>query len=208
MKRFAIAAAVLLLAAPAHAQNAQLTDAEVREFIQKASQEGQQLAQAGDWRGIQSWHEKHLAEDARLAVKAVLVTRKGPVVNFEATLEGKTLERFTNMLMVSPEQIKPESIKDYTLNAEVRHVAELPGGGAGATVIFYEAGTIAVAAPAKRGKARAEPAGREGQERKRQIPTERVVFQTISMCSLRLAKAEAETIKIEMAACETITTMG
>lgn len=126
-------------------------------------------------------------------------------MNLEATMNRDTLDRFAHMLMVSPEQVGPKTIEDFTLKTEVENVTELPGGEASATVIFHEAGTIAVAAPGRPGEVRAR---RREEEERPGIPTERVVFQTTSMCDLRLSPMGEKDVQIKMAACETVTTMG
>ena len=212
MRQVAIAAAATLLAAPAYAQNAQLTEDQVRSFIEQASREAQELVQAGDWSGIQSWHQRHLADDARFAAKGTLLTKAGPTISFAATMDRKSLSRFAHMMMLSPQQVGPKSIEDFTLQAQVQNVMELPGGEASATVVFHEAGTIAVPAPAQPGEGQAtqgaqSQGGAQGQQGPA-IPTERVVFQTTSTCDLRLSTTGGEAVKIAMAACEAITTIG
>ena len=141
-----------------------------------------------------------------------MLTKAGPTMSFAATMDRRSLGRFAHMMLLSPQQVGPKSIEDFTLQSEVQNVMELPGGEASATVVFHEAGTIAVPAPAQQGEIQARQAaqsqaGARGQEGPA-IPTERVVFQTTSTCDLRLSTTGGEAVKIEMAACEAITTIG
>jgi hypothetical protein len=200
MRRLAIAAAAALLALPAQAQDG-LSEAQVRDFFNAAVGEAQQMVKSGDWAGMQSWHEKHLADNARLAVKGSVITQEGATFTYTASMDGEALSRFGHMMGGAGDG-GANPIGDYNLTVDVRDVAELPNGTASAMVVFVETGTLAMPGRA------AGAASAEGSD----VPAESSVFHSVSTCSVRLAAGEAPdaagVVELEMAACDTITTIG
>lgn len=197
MRKLVIAAAAALAAIPAAAQDRALAEGDVRTFITQSVDQAQQMVRAGDWAGIQSWYRDHLAEDARIATKASVVSKDGPTMTFTMAMDARDLHRFGAMMSMGPQQGGKMPIEEFSLEAEVYDVIELPGGAASAIVMFSESGVLQL------------PAMAEGAEAAEGEPsTEPVVFHTASTCTLRFAAEGDNAIVIEVAACDSTTTAG
>src|SRR5690606_31467540 len=150
--------------------------------------------QGGDWAGIQSWYEQRLSDTAQIAARATVLTRDGPTMTVSITMDAEDLNRFGGMLGATPPGAQ-NPIQDFSLEAEVRSVTELPDGGASAVIVFDESGVLSMPMVAE---GAADPAGE----------TDRVVFQTSSTCNVRLASEGGDSILMERVACDSISTMG
>lgn len=202
MRSFAIAAAAALLAVPAIAQDAPregLTEEQVRTFLDASFDEMQQLVDAGDWAGIQSWSEQRLSDTATIASRQTLLIADGPTMTVSMTMDADDLARFGGMMG----RAHAPRIDDYSLEAEVLSVTELPGDEASAVVAIDESGLLAKPSAPEGETAQGETA----QDETAQGEAGGAVFQSHSTCNLRLAP-DGDSIVVKMIACDSVATMG
>ena len=170
------------LASSAGAQETALTEVDARSFIESLTEEARQLA-AGEG-DMQAWTERNIAEDARIVASGVVLGPGGSVARYDIVAGREELARLGGMAM--PHGGAP--IEDYSLTGDVAHAAPLPDGRIVATVRFAEAGSF----PSGSGEQSAAAAA--------------VSFESSSVCELRLDRID-DRIKIELATCDSTTTM-
>lgn len=190
----AIGTAALLAAGAAHAQDGGLTRSEARSFLGAVTTEAEESISRDDWRGVREWAQRNLGRHANFAIKGTVVSARGPVMTYSATLDADTLRRFGNATMMSPHDVMGDTIEDYAHQGNVEHLTMLPNGEASALLALFETATIAF--PAAKGEARAGGDSESGT----------VSFQSNGMCDLRLARADGN-IVIRAASCTMSTTM-
>lgn len=197
MRVLASAVAAALLALPAQAQDA-LTEDAVRTFIDEAVADARKMVRAGDWAGILSWYETRLADSAQIVAHSAVQVKDGPTMTLSISMDAEDLRRFGGSMGAMPQGTAQNPIGEFDLQADLRDFMALPGGGASATVVFREIGTLTAPVVAQGSDA----AGR-------QAAGEPAVFQTTSTCNLRLSPGEAESdMLIEMLACDSVSTLG
>jgi hypothetical protein len=173
----------MALASAGWAQEQALTEVDARSFVERLTEEARQLA-AGEDGDIRAWTERNVAEDARFVARGVVLGPGGSVARYDLVAGRDEVVRLAGLTM--PRRGAP--IEDYSLTGEVAHAAPLPGGQVVATVRFEEAGTLPGATAEGTGPARGAS------------------FQSSSVCDLRLGWME-DTVKIELATCDSTTTM-
>jgi hypothetical protein len=174
--------AAAALASPTWAQETALTEVDARSFVESLTEEARQLA-AGEG-DIRAWTERNVAEDARIVASGVVLGPGGSVARYDIVAGREEVVRLGSMAM--PRNGEP--IEGYSLTGEVAHAAPLPGGRIVAAVRFAEAGSF----PSASGEQAAA--------------AEALSFESNSVCELTLDRFD-DRIKIELAACETTTTM-
>ena len=145
MRPITVTLAAVLLATTAQAQDgSDLTEQDVRGFIEPLGQQAEQAVSEGDLGAVYSWMREHLADDATLAVEGGVVVQGGPVMSFELAMSAEDLTRFAGLLAMASGQglAGSEALGDYGLAVEIMGVQELPLGKASAAVVFYEHGSL------------------------------------------------------------------
>jgi hypothetical protein len=169
--------AAAALSGAAGAQETALTEVDARSFVEDLTGEARRLA--GGEGDIMGWTERNVAEDARIVARGVVLGPGGSVARYDIVTGREEISRLAAMAMPHG----GAGLEDYSLTGDVAHAAPLPGGRIAATVRFAEAGSF--------------PSTAGG---------EAVSFESNSVCELRLGRVE-DRIVIELAACETTTTM-
>jgi len=206
MKITPAATVLALAAAAAHAQDADengrtLTADEARDFFGEVASDAEEAVRREDWAGIMNWFERHVTEDATIALRGTATMTGGMVASFEVVMDGAHLSRVAGMAMGAggsgqAMSMPMDMIEDYALSTDVQAVNELPNGQVTAAVVFHESGRVA---PPE------EATGQEApQAQAREMPE--LVFDQLSSCMIRLAPGEDE-IRIVNVACESTAMM-
>lgn len=140
-------AASLLLAcgaAQAEGPGPVLTEDEVQDFFDQMEQDLAEAVQAGDFRRLIEWTRHTIAEEARFSVSNE-VYRSGERKSFTvASLDKQDITRLGRAAAGMLSAMQGQSVRDYSLEAEVRGFTLIAPDVANVTTEFTEAGTLSM----------------------------------------------------------------
>lgn len=182
-----IAAATTGLATGVFAQDRELTEADVQDFLDAMTEESHRIVAGGQWEAIGDWVDRHIAEEAQITASGTLVGSGGPVIRYDMVVNRENLLLFGGMMMAGSHGAG--AIEDYALTSSLENVTVLPNGEAVASVRFHESGAVEL--PAAGGGAETPPA---------------LSFHSTADCDLRL-RGSGEDVQFTAVTCEVTTTM-
>lgn len=188
MKALIIAAgAALVFTGSAIAQDGRLSGQQAKNFLEPLGDQAKKAVEQGDWQGVTRWMEKHVADDAPVAIRGSFLATTGSTMTFQLSMSGAELQRFAGMSMGRLDR-KQDAIRDYQIKFDVLDVTELPTGSVSAQIRAVESGVLQASAGKAEGKS--------------------VAFHSTTSCTLRLAGGrDGGDPEIRLAGCELMTTM-
>jgi hypothetical protein len=198
----------IAVATPTVAQEGQVTESSVRSFFKDTMRQAEKAVAGGDWQGVRDWAQRHLADEATLALKGAIVSKKGPVLSYAGSLDREDLLGLGAATMMSLQDLV-ESFQDYSLETTVQSVSVLPNGEATAIVHFQEMASIDPSQLRGDMEHDGEQVGTEERSpasADEQGDSSKAVVQSTSACNFRLSNGGEDGMQIEIAACETTTT--
>ncbi len=200
-----------------------LTEDDARSFLEAVSEDAEEAVGAGDWQGIASWMNEHVAEDAPVLMSGSFVLTGGPSGTYDLSLTGRDLSRMAQMTAFGQSQDGAmPAISDYEFMSNVQSTWPIAGGRVGVAVMFYETGQVDV--PAMAGGEAAQMPGNggtaelPGDGEAAQMPGDggtaaggegaggAITFSSATTCMLRLG-GSADAVAIEAADCEATSVM-
>ena len=114
-------AALLVVSAPAHAQQQEITEEEVRAYLEQLQQEAMEIVRGKEFERIDEVTERHIAEGAVFAVTGEIMKEGRRKTFMAATLEREDVMALKHRAVGVMQGI---DIEDYTLDVEVSEVRD------------------------------------------------------------------------------------
>ena len=142
-------AALLVFAAPAHAQQQDITEEEVRSYLEQLQQEATEIVRGKEFQRIDEVTDRHIAEGAVFAVTGEMMKNDRRKTFMAATLEREDVMALKHKAVGMMQSI---DIEDYTLDVEVSEVRAHGPGAATVKATWTDSGAVSVAAPVAAGQ--------------------------------------------------------
>jgi hypothetical protein len=187
-------AALLVFSASAHAQQQDITEEEVRSYLEQLQQEAMDIVRGKEFERIDEVARRHIAEGAVFAVTGEMMKEDRRKTFMAATLEREDVMAMKHQAVGVMRGI---DIQDYTLDVEVGEVRAHGAGAATVKATWSDSGAIRPAALETPGQApgQAQP-GQQGQPEARSLTFERT-FE----CH-HVIQREGEQLKIGLTTCQ------
>ena len=186
-------AALLVFAAPAHAQQQELTEEEVRSYLEQLQEEATEIVRGKEFQRIDEVTDRHIAEGAVFAVTGEMMKNDRRKTFMAATLEREDVMALKHKAVGMMQGI---DIEDYTLDVEVSEVRAHGPGAATVKATWTDGGAISPAADGKtrRGATAPEATGQQPEAR-------RLTFERSFECH-HVIQREGEQLKIGLTTCQ------
>ena len=201
-------AALLVFAAPAHAQQQDITEEEVRSYLEEVRDEAMELVRNEEFQRIDEVTRRHIADGAVFAVTGEMMKDDQRKSFMATTLEREDLVAMKHRAVGMMHGI---DIEDYTLEVEVGEVRAHGPGAATVQATWTDSGAVSVAAPAAAGPmetGRLQPgqpqttAPQTAQEQTGQQQEEgKLTFERTFECH-HVVQHEGEDLKIGLTTCQ------
>ncbi len=148
-------AVLLVFAAPAHAQQQDITEEEVRAYFEELRQEVMEIIEAKAFERIDPMTERHLGEGAVFSVTGEMIKDDQRKTFMAATLEREDLVAMKHR---AAGMLHGVDIADYSLEVEVAEVHPHGNGAATARARWTDRGALSKSVPTAAGKMEARGA--------------------------------------------------
>lgn len=183
-------AALRMFSAPAYAQQQDITEEEVRSYLEQLQQEAMDIVRKKEFERIDEVTNRHIAEGMVFAVAGEMMKEGRRKTFIAATLERADVMALKHQAVGV---MKGIDIQDYTLDVEVSEVRAHGAGAATVKATWTDSGAIHPAAPEAAGQA--QP-GQQGEAEARSLTFERA-FE----CH-HVIQREGEQLKIGLTTCQ------
>lgn len=192
-------AALLVFAAPAVAQQQDLSEEEVRSYLERLQQEVMEIVRNKEFRRVDEMTERHIAEGAAFAVTGEMMKDDRRKSFMAATLERADIVAMKHRAVGMMQGV---DIADYTLDVAISEVRVLGSGAAAVKATWTDSGAISAAAPEATAPAAADQAQTgQAQPGPRDSEARSLTFERTFECH-HVIEREGEQLKIGLTACQ------
>jgi hypothetical protein len=186
-------AALLVFSAPAHAQQQDITEEEVRSYLEQLQQEAMEIVRGKEFQRIDEVTNRYIAEGAVFAVTGEMMKEDKRKTFMAATLEREDLMALKHQAVGVMQSI---DIEDYTLKVEVSEVRAHGPGAATVKVTWTDRGAISPATLEQTGQQEARQ-----QETAQQPEARSLTFERSFECH-HVVQREGAQLKIGLTTCQ------